>query len=102
MLPVATACASARLARAIDVDCLAELLAGHPGVLTAEDHTAAGGFGSAVLEAAAEAGLDARCIHRAAVTEEIVEHDSRTAQLARAGLSAVALAETCRRLGAPA
>jgi 1-deoxy-D-xylulose-5-phosphate synthase len=90
--------ASARFARPIDGECLGALLAAHPWVLTVEDHTAAGGFGSAVLEAAAEAGLDARKIHRAAVTEEIIEHDSRTAQLARAGLSADGLAEACRRL----
>jgi 1-deoxy-D-xylulose-5-phosphate synthase len=93
---------SARFARPIDGECLSELLAAHPWVLTVEDHTAAGGFGSAVLEAAAEAGLDARRIHRVAVTEEIIEHDSRTAQLARAGLSADALTARCRALSGKA
>jgi 1-deoxy-D-xylulose-5-phosphate synthase len=94
--------ASARFARPVDVECLGPLLAGHPWVLVAEDHTAAGGFGSAVLEAAADAGLDAGRIHRAAVTQEIVEHDSRAAQLDRAGLSAEALAARCRALAGKA
>jgi 1-deoxy-D-xylulose-5-phosphate synthase len=89
---------SARFARPVDVECLGQLLSAHPWVLTLEDHTAAGGFGSAVLEAAAENSLDAGRIRCIAVTEEIVEHDSRTAQLARAGLTADRLVAKCREL----
>jgi 1-deoxy-D-xylulose-5-phosphate synthase len=92
--------ASARFARPVDARCLADLVASHPWVLTIEDHTLPGGFGSAVLEAAAEHGLDARKIHRVGVSEEPVEQDSRAAQLAAAGLTADRIAEKTRQLGA--
>jgi len=92
------AVASARFVRPLDTDLLADLVAAQPWVLTVEDAAAAGGFGSAVLEATEAAGLDASKIHRAAVDDEIVEHDTRPAQLAAQGLDADGLAERLREL----
>jgi 1-deoxy-D-xylulose-5-phosphate synthase len=89
---------SARFAKPVDADGLAEWLGSHPWVLTVEDHTAPGGFGSAVLEAAEAQGLDARKVHRAAVPDAFVEHDTRAAQLAAAGLGADGIAERVRAL----
>jgi 1-deoxy-D-xylulose-5-phosphate synthase len=93
---------SARFARPIDIECLGRLLADHPWVLTLEDHTGPGGFGSAALEAAAEKGLDTRRIHRVAVADAFIEHDSRGVQLANAGLSVERLIGTCRGLAGKA
>jgi 1-deoxy-D-xylulose-5-phosphate synthase len=90
--------ASARFAKPLDGACLERLLAGHPWVLTLEDHAAPGGFGSAVLEAAEVRGLDARKVHRVAVPDEFVPHDTRAAQLARAGLAADEIVERVRAL----
>jgi 1-deoxy-D-xylulose-5-phosphate synthase len=92
------AVASARFARPVDVECLAYLLTASPWLLTLEDHTAPGGFGSAVLEAASAAGLDTQRIHRAAVADVFIDHDSRSVQLSNAGLTADRLLETARRL----
>jgi len=92
------AVASARFARPIDTDLLADLLAAQPWVLTVEDAAAAGGFGSAVLEAAEAMGLDASRIRRAGVGDEIVEHDRRAAQLAGQGLDADGLEGRIRAL----
>lgn len=96
------AVASARFTKPVDEACLARLLGEQPWVLTLEDHAAAGGFGSAVLEAAEAAGLDARKIHRVAVPDMFVKHDARAAQLARAGLAVEPILERIRSLrGAP-
>ena len=96
------AVASARFAKPVDVGLVEALLAAAPWVLAIEDHTAAGGFGSAVLEAAEARGLDTRRIHRLAVGEALVEHDTRAAQLAAAGLTAEGVAERARAFAARA
>jgi 1-deoxy-D-xylulose-5-phosphate synthase len=95
---VAVTVASARFVKPVDAACLARLIAGHPWVLTLEDHAGPGGFGSAVLEAAAAGGLDARKIHCVAVPDEFIEHDSRGSQLAAAGLTAERIVERVRTL----
>lgn len=77
-----------RFAKPVDTALLTDLLS--PGrdtmVVTVEDHVLAGGFGSAVLEAAEQAGLDTRRIHRLGLPDRFIEHASRSAQLAEAGL----------------
>ena len=94
--------ASARFVRPLDTDLLADLLAEQPWLLTVEDAGGAGGFGAAVLEAAEAMGLDASKIRRAAVEDDIVEHDTRASQLAAQGLDAAGLAERMRKLAGKA
>ena len=91
--------ASARFAKPVDAGLLARLAGSQPWILTVEDHTLPGGFGSAVLEAAAAAGAEARKIHRLAVPEAFIEQDSRAAQLAAAGLDAPGIVACVRTLG---
>ncbi|MCX5656098.1 MAG: 1-deoxy-D-xylulose-5-phosphate synthase [Planctomycetota bacterium] len=91
--------ASARFAKPVDGECLVRLVAEHPWVMVLEDHTAPGGFGSAVLEAAAERGLDTRKIHRVAVADQFIEHAGRGVQLAAAGLTAETIAARAKKLG---
>jgi 1-deoxy-D-xylulose-5-phosphate synthase len=95
---VAVTVASARFAKPVDGECVAWLLAEHPWVMVLEDHTAPGGYGSAVLETAAERGLDSRRIHRVAVADRFIEHAGRKAQLADAGLTAETIAERAKTL----
>ena len=85
---IAVTVVSARFAKPVDAECLAHLLQAQPWVLTLEDHAAAGGFGSAVLETAEACALDASKIHRLGIGEAIIEHDTRAAQLASVGLDA--------------
>ena len=54
-----------------------------------------GGFGSAVLEAAADAGLDASRIHRLGVPDQFIEHGDRLELLAGLGLDARGIAGPC-------
>ncbi len=90
--------ASARFAKPVDADLVADLLDRTGWVLTAEDHTLPGGFGSAVLEAAATRGLDVARLHRLGVGETFVEHAARRAQLGAAGLTADGIVRTVRDL----
>ncbi|MEM1446052.1 MAG: 1-deoxy-D-xylulose-5-phosphate synthase [Planctomycetota bacterium] len=88
----------ARFAKPVDVDLLKELLGRGVPVLTVEDHFCEGGFGSAVLEAAAEANLDTRLIHRLGMPAAWVGPDSRAAQLRDAGLDPAGIARRARAI----
>jgi 1-deoxy-D-xylulose-5-phosphate synthase len=93
-----TTVVNARFARPLDMDALGTVVAGHGAVLLAEDHSAAGGFGSAVLEALAEAGVAAGHVRQAAVPLEPIAHATREEQLARLELDGPGLAARLRRL----
>lgn len=86
---------NARFAKPIDRDMVAAALeTGHP-LITVEDHTLAGGFGSALLETAQELGLDTRQIVRLGMpAERFTPHGARSAQLAECGLDAAGIAES--------
>jgi len=96
---VAVMVASARFAKPVDANLLTRLAQSQPWILTLEDHTLPGGFGSAVLEAGAAVGADLRKVHRLAVPEEFVEQDSRSAQLAAAGLGVDGIVARAKALG---
>jgi 1-deoxy-D-xylulose-5-phosphate synthase len=57
-----------------------------------------GGFGSSVLEAANDAGLDTSHVRRLGIPDQYIEHADRSEQLAIVGLSSRGIAETCRKL----
>ena len=57
-----------------------------PLVVTVEEGTLEGGFGSALLEAANAAGLDTRNVVRLGMPDRFVEHAERGELLAELGL----------------
>ena len=61
-----------------------------PFVVTVEEGVLAGGFGSAVLEAASDAGLDTHGIRRLGIPDRFIEHGERAELLADLGLDAPA------------
>ncbi len=75
----------ARFAKPFDIALFTELARDHAMALTIEDHALPGGFGSIVVEAAMDRGLDVR-IQRLGVRDELVPHASRDQQLADQGL----------------
>jgi 1-deoxy-D-xylulose-5-phosphate synthase len=90
---------NARFARPIDRAMVAEVFAEGKPVVTVEDHSVAGGFGSAVLEAAQELGLSARRMRRLGIpADRYVAHGSRKVQLAELGLDAAGIAATVQGL----
>jgi 1-deoxy-D-xylulose-5-phosphate synthase len=96
---------NARFLRPLDTDVIFKAI--ESGfVLTVEESTLVGGFGSAVLEAANEAGLDTRLIRRLGIPDRYIEHGERHELLADLGLDvdglvAAALASAARQSMAP-
>ncbi len=89
----------ARFARPVDRAMVAEVFADDRPVVTTEDHSAAGGFGSAILETVQELGLAARWVQRVGIpSDRFVAHGPRSGQLAEAGLDAAGIAAAVQRL----
>ena len=66
-------------------------------VVTVEEGTLEGGFGSALLEAANGAGLDARRSVRLGLPDRFVEHGERSELLAELGLDVEGICRTFRQ-----
>jgi 1-deoxy-D-xylulose-5-phosphate synthase len=77
---------NARFAKPLDRATLLRVVEECPLVLTVEEGTLEGGFGSAVLEAANGAGLDTRGLVRLGLPDRFVEHGERPELLAELGL----------------
>ena len=94
---------NARFACPIDEAMVAAAFnAGRP-VVTVEDHSIAGGFGSAVLETAQEIGLTIRSMTRLGLPQDrFVAHGSRAGQMAEVGIDAAGIASALHRLLAEA
>jgi len=81
----------ARFAKPVDDQLIRSLLSRAVPIVTVEEHHLAGGFGAAVLESASEQRLDASLVTRLAMPDAWIAQDSRSSQLAEAGLDQAAL-----------
>ncbi len=88
---------NARFAKPLDKQTLIRAIEDVPQVITVEEGTLEGGFGSAVLEAANEAGLDTRNVTRLGLPDRFVEHGERGELLASLGLDVAGLCEAVRK-----
>jgi len=70
----------ARFAKPLDAELLERASRMAPRVLTVEEHLAAGGFGSAVLESFHERGLDPSGVRIHAIPDQFVEHSPQALQ----------------------
>ncbi|HLA84787.1 MAG TPA: 1-deoxy-D-xylulose-5-phosphate synthase [Thermoguttaceae bacterium] len=89
---------NARFVKPLDAETLLDAVERSPLVVTVEEGSLAGGFGSALLEAAGAAGLDASHVRRLGVPDRFVEHGSRAELLADLGLDAPGIAASCLAL----
>jgi 1-deoxy-D-xylulose-5-phosphate synthase len=89
---------NARFAKPIDREMVLRALTDSSFVVTVEEAALMGGFGSAVLETAAELGLDASRIKRLGIPDQFIEHGERGELLADLGLDAAGIAKTCREI----
>ncbi len=87
---------NARFAKPIDKETILRAVEQLPFVITVEEGTLEGGFGSAVLEAANAAGLDTRNVTRLGIPDQFIEHAERGELLAALGLDAKGLAAAAR------
>ncbi len=88
---------NARFAKPLDRTTIFRALEEASVVVTVEEGTLEGGFGSAVLEAANSAGLDTRHLHRLGLPDQFVEHGERGELLADLGLDVSGICATVRR-----
>jgi 1-deoxy-D-xylulose-5-phosphate synthase len=88
---------NARFAKPLDTKRIASLAARCGALLTVEEHSALGGFGSAVLEALADAGVAAR-VRRLAIPDRPIEHGDPGALRRQLGLDSAGIARAVREL----
>ena len=89
---------NARFLKPLDTEMVLRALRECEFVVTVEEAALAGGFGSAVLEAAADAGIDASHVRRLGIPDSFVEHGERGELLADLGIDVASIVDTCRQL----
>jgi 1-deoxy-D-xylulose-5-phosphate synthase len=94
---VSAAVVDARFAKPLDVELLAEVGERCGALVTVEDHALAGGFGSAVLEALADAAPAVR-VRRLGLPDRFFEHGEVDDQWRAAGIDADSIAAAAARL----
>jgi 1-deoxy-D-xylulose-5-phosphate synthase len=94
---VRVAVLNARFAKPLDRERIVALARRCRALVTVEEHSGQGGFGAAVLELLAEAGVQTatRCL---AIPDELVEHGDSDAIRAELGLDAAGIAQAVRAL----
>jgi 1-deoxy-D-xylulose-5-phosphate synthase len=84
-----------RFVRPLDEALLVSLAQTHRKFVTLEEHSLAGGFGSAVIEFVADRGLDVT-VERIGVANALIQHDKQPVQRAGFGLSGDSIAARVR------
>lgn len=89
---------NARFAKPVDEEMVTDAITRGGPVITCEDHSLAGGFGTAVLETAHRLGLPTDSIIMLGMSVDLFyEYSSRAGQLAKAGIDAAGIAAAVRR-----
>jgi len=88
----------ARFAKPVDRTLIRSLIERGVPIITVEDHTINGGFGSCVIDAALEMGLDARLITKLGLPETWVYQDERKPQMAEVGIDPASIARWVRQV----
>lgn len=87
---------NARFVKPLDAETILRAVRQSPVVLTVEEGCLMGGFGSAVLEAASEAGIDTSRMRRLGLPDRFIEQGERAELLADLRLDAAGIARTLR------
>ncbi|MBW3539256.1 MAG: 1-deoxy-D-xylulose-5-phosphate synthase [Planctomycetes bacterium] len=89
---------NARFVKPLDAETLLRAIRETGFVVTVEENTLCGGFGSAVLEAAAAAGVSTERVRTLGIPDRFIEHGERGELLADLGLDAAGIAAACRQM----
>ena len=87
---------NARFAKPLDSPAISKVISSGKPLLICEDHAIIGGFGSAVLEMASAAGLNASNVRLLGLPDRFIPHASRLEQLVEVGLDATHIAATIK------
>ncbi|MXY00834.1 MAG: 1-deoxy-D-xylulose-5-phosphate synthase [Chloroflexi bacterium] len=77
----------------LDLDLILDAARATGRIVTVEENVLAGGFGSAVVEALAEAGLSATLVHRIGMPDSFIEHGAAADQRRRLQVDAEGIAD---------
>jgi 1-deoxy-D-xylulose-5-phosphate synthase len=88
---------NARFVKPLDRETILPLVERMPFIITVEEGTLQGGFGSAVLEACNAEGIDTRNVVRVGIPDRFIEHAERGEILADLGLDVDGLCRAARR-----
>jgi 1-deoxy-D-xylulose-5-phosphate synthase len=91
---------NARFVKPLDNATILRALATSPFVITVEEAALMGGFGSAVVEAAVDAGVSTSHVRRLGIPDRFIEHAERNELLTDLGLDADGIAAACRDMAA--
>jgi 1-deoxy-D-xylulose-5-phosphate synthase len=86
-----------RFVKPLDAKLAVELARRIPRVMTIEENVRQGGFGSAVLEAFSDAGLNAVAVERIGLPDAFVEHGPQAVLRGKYGLDAAGIAKAAQR-----
>jgi 1-deoxy-D-xylulose-5-phosphate synthase len=89
---------NARFIKPLDAETILRAIRSSRFVVTVEEAALAGGFGSAVLEAAADAGIETSHVRRLGISDRFIEHGERAELLSDLCLDAPGIAAQCRAL----
>jgi 1-deoxy-D-xylulose-5-phosphate synthase len=96
---IEVAVVNARFAKPVDRDMVRRAMLSRRPVVTVEDHSIEGGFGSAILEAAIDMGLAVRDFQRLGMPpDRFIAHGSRRGQMAEVGIDAAGIAAAVQRM----
>jgi 1-deoxy-D-xylulose-5-phosphate synthase len=89
---------NARFIKPLDREMIRQRVGSGKFAITIEEGMKAGGFGSAVVEAAVDMNLDTRGICRLAFEDKFIEHGDRNDLLRQNGLDAQSIVDKCREM----
>jgi 1-deoxy-D-xylulose-5-phosphate synthase len=89
---------NARFAKPLDEELIAQLITKQPFVITLEEHTLTGGFGSAVLEFANQSNKNISKIIRLGIPDKFIEHGNRNNLLNSLRLDTDGIIKTVRSI----
>ncbi|QDU13515.1 1-deoxy-D-xylulose-5-phosphate synthase [Gimesia maris] len=89
---------NARFSKPLDAEVIHQALQESGFVITVEEGTLCGGFGSAVLESANDAGINTSHLKRLGIPDRFIEHGNRKELLADLGLDVAGITATSREL----
>ena len=91
-----------RFVKPLDVELISSLAAKIPRVITVEENVRQGGFGSAVLEALNDAGINGLRVERIGVADTFVEHGPQQLLRSLYGIDAAAIVKAAVKMMADA
>jgi len=87
-----------RFVKPLDVELISSLAARIPRVITVEENVRQGGFGSAVLEALNDAGINGLRVERIGVADTFVEHGPQQLLRSLYGIDAAAIVKAAVKM----